>query len=246
MALDAMDNPVNTLSDADLVRRILAGEHDLYEVIIRRYNQRMYRVTRSIVQHQDEAEDVVQDTYARAFEHLSQFEGRALLSTWLTRIAVNEARNRMKQHSRYKAIDSTLSKAPELGRTTQTPEHERLAEETRAILENAIDGLPEAYRSVFVMRSVEDMSTSETAHCPDISERTVKIRLLRARSMLRRMLYEKVHAASAEAFQFLGERCDRLTANVLRRIAIRSQGGSDGQTGRSGGSPALPIRFRQT
>ncbi len=209
---------MNIPSDSDLVRRILAGEHELYEVIIRRYNQRLYRVAISIVQDQDEAEDIVQDTYARAFEHLSQFEARALLSTWLTRIAVNEAWNRMKQRSRSKVIDSTLPKILELSRTTQTPEHARLSEETRVILENAIDGLPEVYRSVFVMRSLEDMSTSETAQCLDISEKTVKIRLLRARRMLRRTLYERVHATSAEIFRFLGERCDRLTANTLRRI----------------------------
>jgi RNA polymerase sigma-70 factor (ECF subfamily) len=101
----------------------------------------------------------------------------------------------------------------------QTPEHQRLAEETRAILENAIDDLPEAYRSVFIVRSLEEMNTSETAQCLDITEEAVKIRLLRARRMLRHTLYEKVHSVTVEAFQFLGERCDRVTANVLSRIA---------------------------
>jgi RNA polymerase sigma-70 factor (ECF subfamily) len=196
----------------------LAGEYQLYEVIIRRYNQRLYRVARSIVQDQEEAEDIVQDTYTRAFEHLSQFEGRALLSTWLIRIAVNEARSRMKERSRYRPIDPMASTTPELARTFQTPENDRLASETRVILENAIDELPAAYRSVFVMRSLEEMSIAETSHCLEISEETVKIRMLRARRMLRQTLHEKFHAASVEAFQFLGERCDRLTANVLRRI----------------------------
>jgi len=222
-----LENQANTLSDADVVRRILAGEGDLYEVIIRRYDRRLYRVARSIVQSQQEAEDVVQDAYARAFEHLAQFGGRALFSTWLTKIAVHEAWNRMKQRSRHKAIDSILSKRPESSGTAQAPERERLAEETRTILENAIDDLPEAYRSVFVMRSLEDMSTLETAQCLDISEQAVKIRLHRARRMLRRNLYEKVHAASAEAFRFLGERCDRLTANILGRIASSSRGSGE-------------------
>jgi RNA polymerase sigma-70 factor, ECF subfamily len=217
-----LENEANTLSDADLVRRIVAGEHDLYEVIIRRYDRRLYRVVRSIVQDQDEAEDVVQDAYARAFEHLVQFEGRARFSTWLTKIAIYEAWSRIKQRSRHKGIDSILSKAPEPSGTSQTPEQERLAEETRALLEDVIDHLPEAYRSVFVMRSLEGMSTSETAQCLDITEDAVKIRLLRARRMLRRALYEKAHAASVSAFQFLGERCDRITANVLRRIASSS------------------------
>jgi RNA polymerase sigma-70 factor (ECF subfamily) len=213
-----LESQASTLTDTDLVRRILAGETGFYEVIIRRYNQRLYRVARSIVQNQEEAEDVVQDTYARAFEHLAQFEGRALFSTWLTKIAVHEACDRMKTRSKHKAIDSTLSHASELSRMAHTPEHDRLAEEPRAILESAIDRLPEAYRSVFVMRSLEEMNTSETAQCLAISEETVKTRLLRARRMLRRTLYKEVHAASVDAFRFLGERCDRLTANVLGRV----------------------------
>jgi RNA polymerase sigma-70 factor (ECF subfamily) len=124
----------------------------------------------------------------------------------------------MKERSRHKVIDPKLSTTPELARTLQTPEHERLASETRVILENAIDQLPETYRSVFVMRSLEEMSIAETAQCLDVSEEAVKIRMLRARRMLRRTLQEKFHAASAGAFQFLAERCDRLTANVMRRI----------------------------
>jgi RNA polymerase sigma-70 factor (ECF subfamily) len=216
----AMDNQVETLSDPDLVRRILAGEKQLYEVLIRRYNQRLYRVARSIVQSEEEAEDVIQDTYIRAFEHLAQFKGRALFSTWLTKIAIHEALHRMKQRTKHIVIDSAFSTESKLSRLAQTPEDERLAEETREIPENAIDHLPEAYRSVFVMRSLEEMTISETAQCLNISEEVVKVRLLRARRMLRRTLYLKVHAASADAFQFLGERCDRMTANVLRRIAV--------------------------
>ena len=236
--MNVLDNRANTVTDAELVRRVLAGEYQMYEVITRRYNQRLYRVARSIVQNQEEAEDIVQDTYTRAFEHLSQFEGRALLSTWLTRIAVNEARSRMKERSKQKAIDPMLSTTPELARTLQTPERERLAAETRVILENAIDQLPEAYRSVFVMRSLEEMSIAETAQCLEISEEAVKIRMLRARRMLQRTLHEKFHAASVEAFQFLGQRCDRLTANVLRRIT-GSQRSGDQQTG-SDRKPVLP------
>jgi RNA polymerase sigma-70 factor (ECF subfamily) len=170
-----VENLAHSLSDADLVRRIVAGERELYEVIVRRYNQRLFRVTRSIVQNQEEAEDVIQDTYLRAFEHLSQFEGRALFSTWLTKIAVHEAWNRMKQRSKHKTIDC-LSRASKPRNAIQTPEHQRLADETRAILENAIDDLPEAYRSVFIMRSLEEMNTSETAQCLDITEEAVKIR----------------------------------------------------------------------
>jgi RNA polymerase sigma-70 factor, ECF subfamily len=227
-----LENQANTLTDSDLVQRILAGERQLYEVIIRRYNQRLYRIARSIVPSQEEAEDVLQETYVRAFEHLAQFEGRALFSTWLTKIAVHEAWNRIKQRSRHNIVESLFSKESKLSQTPLTPEHQRLAKETRAILENAIDRLPDAYRSVFVMRSVEEMSTSETAHCLEISEEAVKVRLMRARRMLRRTLSEKVPAASVDAFQFLGERCDRTTAMVLRRIAIGPNDGRDGQSQR--------------
>lgn len=208
----------DTLTDAELVQRILGGETKLYEVIVRRYNQRLYRVTRSILLDADESEDVIQETYVRAFEHLSQFEGRALFSTWLTRIAVYEALNRMKARSKRRVLDATLDNVPELHDHFPDPEHERLAAETRAIIEDAIDRLPALYRAVFVMRSVEDMSTSEAAQCLDISEETVKTRLLRARRMLRRRLYDTVSAAGTEAFQFLGQRCDRITAKVMRMV----------------------------
>ena len=200
-----MDNQASTVSDSDLVRRIVAGEYHLYEVVVRRYNQRLYRVARSIVWNREEAEDVVQDTYARAFERFSQFEGRALLSTWLTRIAVNEARKRIRERTRHKAIDVTLSRVPALTRAPPTPENNRLAAETRTILESAIDQLPEAHRSVFVMRSLENMSIAATAQCLDLSEEVVKVRTFRACRMLRRTLQEKFHVGSIDAFRFLSE-----------------------------------------
>jgi RNA polymerase sigma-70 factor (ECF subfamily) len=223
----------NTLSDSELIQRILAGESQLYEVIIRRYNQRLYRVTRSMLLDPDESEDVIQETYVRAFEHLGQFEGRALFSTWLTKIAVYEALNRMKERRRRRALDSTLEQGFEQRDVMPNPEQERLAAETRAIIEDAIDRLPASYRSVFVMRWLEDMSTSETAQCLDLSEENVKTRLLRARQMLRRSLYETVDAASAGAFQFMGERCDRVTANVMGAIGRLSIRGHDAGESRS-------------
>jgi RNA polymerase sigma-70 factor, ECF subfamily len=208
----------NIISDEEVVQRILAGEKQLYEVIIRRYNQRLYRVTRSILLDPDESEDVIQDTYVRAFEHLAQFEGKALFSTWLTKIAVYEALNRMRERSKRHALDSTLDQVSDFSDMTPNPEYKHLAAETRAILEDAIDRLPASYRAVFVMRWLEDMSTSETAQCLEISEDTVKTRLLRARRMLRRRLHETVNAASPEAFQFMGERCNRVRESAMARI----------------------------
>jgi RNA polymerase sigma-70 factor, ECF subfamily len=205
-----------------LIGRILAGERQLYEIVLRRYNRRLFRVVRSILQDDEEAEDVIQETYVRAFEHLSRFEGRALFSTWLTKIAVHEAWKRMRERNRKEVLDPAMSHPPNGARAAENPEEKALALETRTVLENAIDELPEAYRSVFVMRLLEEMSTHETAACLDLSEEAVKVRLLRARRMLRRTLFDRVQAASVEAFQFLGERCDRLTANVLSRIVQKN------------------------
>jgi RNA polymerase sigma-70 factor, ECF subfamily len=215
-------NPVEdaaALCDERLVERILAGETELYEIIIRRYNRRLYRITRAILQDGPEAEDVIQETHVRAYEHLTQFAGRSLFSTWLTKIAVYEAWNRVKLQSRQREIESTVAPLQKRIRVTHTPEHDLLMLETRTILEHAIEVLPESLRSVFVMRSVEEMTTAETAKCLDIREQTVKVRLTRARHALRRILYDRAHASGSDAFQFLGERCDRITVGVLSRIA---------------------------
>lgn len=209
----------NALDDGQIVERILAGEAGLFEILVRRHNRRLYRTIRAIVQSEEEAEDVVQEAYVRAYEHLAQFAGRCLFSTWLTRIALYESWNRVKRRGRESDISSRTRALNKAVRVSHTPENDLLATETRTILEQAIDALPDAYRSVFMMRSLEEMSTAETAKCLEISEMAVKVRLGRARHMLRRALYELASAASSDAFHFLGERCDRVTAFVLSRIA---------------------------
>jgi RNA polymerase sigma-70 factor (ECF subfamily) len=216
-----MDNPsqdASAVPDECLVERILAGEIELYEIIIRRYNCRLYRVTKAILHDAAEAEDVIQETYVRAYEHLPQFAGRSLFSTWLTRIAVHEAWHRVKQQSRQRNIDSTAAYFGRCLRVTHTAEHDLLAMETQTLLEQAINGLPDSLRPVFVMRSLEHMTTAETSKCLDITEAAVKVRLLRARHILRRVLYEQARATSSDSFQFLGERCNRITCKVLSRI----------------------------
>jgi RNA polymerase sigma-70 factor (ECF subfamily) len=161
----------------------------------------------------------MQETYVRAYEHLTDFAGRSLFSTWLIRIAVHEAWSRTKRRGRQREIDTTSTSVRNAGRLTQTPERDLLTIEARTVLEQAIDALPEKLRSVFVMRSLEEMSIGEVAECLGISEQAVKMRFFRARIALRRALYDRARATSSNAFRFLGDRCDGLTRRVLSQIA---------------------------
>jgi len=216
--LPNQDQSATTLSDNEIVKRILGGDTDLYQQIIRRYNRRLYRVTWAIVHDEHEAEDVIQETYVRAYQYLADFAGRSLFSTWLIRIAVHEAWRRKKLLGRRRDIRTNAEPA-NASRAGHTPEDDLLTIEARSVLEQAIDALPELQRSVFVMRSIEEMSIAQIAECLGISEQAVKMRFSRARLTLRRALYDRARATDSRAFQFLGERCDRVTASVLSRIA---------------------------
>ena len=187
---DARNLPI---SDEEVVRRVRAGETALFEVVMRRYNQRLYRVARAILRNDAEAEDVMQQAYVNAYRHLDQFAGLARFSTWLTRIAVHEALARSRRRGRFDeqetvdewngdAMDALKSPGPD-------PERQAFAGELRTLIESAIEALPEHYRAVFVMRDVEGMSTAESADCLDITEETAKTRLHRARMLLRDALY---------------------------------------------------------
>ncbi len=216
-----MDSPGEdgaTISDECLVRRILAGNTELYGIIVQRYNRRLYRVTWAILQGED-VEDVIQETYLQAYMHLAQFAGKSLFSTWLTRIAVQEAWTRAGERGRRRSINSVAATFERHLRVPHTAEHELLAKETNTLLEQAICALPDTLRFVFVMRSLENMTSEETSKCLGISKAAVKVRLLRARRMLRRLLYERANAASSDAFRFLGAQCDQITGKVLSRIA---------------------------
>src|SRR5262245_36889598 len=194
----------------------------LFEILVRRYNLRLYRVSRSILLDDAEAQDVMQEAYVRAFIHLDQFDGRAKFSTWLTRIAIHEALARLRYRSRMTDIDDhteTVESVQELMADRRGPEQEVLTRSLGVVLEAAINNLPEIYRSVFMLRSVEEMSTAETAECLSLSEEAVKVRLHRARALLRRELMTRAGAATSAAFEFKGVRCDRMVAAVLERIA---------------------------
>jgi RNA polymerase sigma-70 factor, ECF subfamily len=210
-------------ADEDVVKRVLAGEAALYEILMRRYNQRLYRVARSILRNDVDAEDVMQEAYVRAYEHLNQFAGEARFSTWLTKIAVYEALGRLRRQRRTENLDSVLDSdrhvMARMTSDTRDPERQAYDDELRIVLEGAIDSLPEPYKLVFVLRSVEGMSVAETAGCLDIGVEAVKTRLHRARSLLRKDLQQRAGVVTAQAFPFHLSRCDRVVEAVFRRIA---------------------------
>jgi len=212
-----------SLTDAEVVARVRAGETALFEILMRRHNQRVYRVARAVLKDETEAEDVMQQAYINAFTHLDQFAERAQFSTWLTRITVHEAlarRRRRKAQAASSAADrdqdgevmeSLIAVEPD-------PERQAYAAELGHVLESAIDGLPDTYRIVFMLREVEGLSTSETAAGLALREEAVKTRLHRARAMLRRAITQRLGSISAQTFQFHATRCDRVVAAVLTRI----------------------------
>lgn len=210
------------LSDEEVVERVREGDTALYEVLMRRYNQRLFRIARAILRDNDEAEDVVQDTYVRAYTSLHQFAGKAKFSTWLAKIAVHEALARSRKRKRIEDVpagaDQESGGMETMKSSDPDPEQQTLRQEARSLLEQAVDRLPGIYRSVFVFREIEDLSTAETANCLDLTEEAVKVRLLRARQTLRQELYSLAGATSSQAFQFLGWRCDRVVHCVFDRL----------------------------
>ena len=210
-----------TLPDEQVVSQVLAGQTALFEVLMRRYNERLYRAARAILRDDREAEDVMQQAYVNAYSHLRQFDRRSSFATWLTRIAVHEALARARRRGRYADVDvDTIAPWEFPMRMTPTPDPERqaFARELGTLLESAIDRLPDGAREVFMLRQVEGMSTTEVAETLGVSDDVVKTRLSRARATLRRDLFERAGLATPETFRFLRPRCDRVVANVLARI----------------------------
>jgi RNA polymerase sigma-70 factor (ECF subfamily) len=211
------------LSDEEVVRRVLDGDRPLYEVLVRRYNQRLFRVARAIVRDDAEAEDVMQQVYVQGYAHLAQFAGRAQFSTWLTRIAVYESLARARRRTRDAGPRPAFANggADVLGSLRSSepdPEQQAWRAEVRVVLESAIEAIPAVYRAVFVLREIEGLSTSETAECLDVTEDAVKTRLHRARGYLRAELLERAGLASASAFSLHLSRCDRVVAGVFARL----------------------------
>jgi RNA polymerase sigma-70 factor (ECF subfamily) len=201
-------------SDETIVERILEGDTSAFEILMRRHNRRVYRAARSIVKSDDEAEDTVQETYVSAFKHLASFQGRARFATWLVRIAVYEALARARREGRQASLDDIEDPMA----TTRNPEDAINDSELRVLLEEAIDALPVAFRTVFVLRAVEEMSGADTAESLGIPEETVRTRLHRARGLLREHLASKLESAAPKAYDFHLVRCDRIVAAVFARI----------------------------
>ena len=209
---------VGPLEDAELVRRIRAGETALFELVMRRYNQRLFRVLRALLRDETEAEDVLQDAYVRAYAHLGQLEQPERLASWLTHIAVHEAKARLRRRNRFvEAKEGPLRAVPS---PSSDPEQEALGKQLQGVLISAIDELPVGYRTVFVLREVEGMSTAEVGDSLGLSDQAVKMRLHRARAMLREVIYDRIGSAALPPFAFAGERCDRIVAGVLARLTV--------------------------
>lgn len=221
-----------SLTDEEVARRVRGGETALYEIVMRRYNQRLYRVARAILHNDAEAEDVMQDTYVRAYEHLDQFAGRAPFSAWLTRIAVHEAPARLRLRNRTQSIDDP-ERDGELSviMTSKSPDPEQNATglQLREFLEEAVLSLPEHYRMVVMLRDIEELSTAETAQALELSEDNVKVRLHRGHGMVRSWLFDRIGSGAKEAFPFMGIRCNRVVEGVFDRLTQRSTSDSSPQ-----------------
>ena len=209
-------------SDRDVIAEVLHRNPGHFEVLLRRYNARLYRVARSIVGDEAEAEDVAQEAWVRAYTHLHQYEGTASFFTWLSKIAAHEALARLRGRARTVALpDHPERAAAPLFRASAAadPEKHAFGNEVLNILEAAIDALPPHYRSVFILRSIEQLSVSETANVLGTSEDVVKARLHRARAALRRTLGSRLGDSAPGLYRFPAPRCNRLVAAVSRRLA---------------------------
>ena len=205
----------DALTDEEVVARVRAGDPYLFEVLMRRHNQRLYRAVRAILQNDADAEDAVQQAYLNAYRHLDQFEGRARFSTWLTRITVYEALSRRKR-ARDKPLGSDDEQIERAVSAAPDPEHQTYAGELGTLLESALATLPHGYRSVFMLREIDGLDTAETARQLCVSEGAVKTRLHRAKDLLQRKLHD---VTPAEAFRFEGSRCDRMVVSVMNRLS---------------------------
>ena len=216
------------LPDTEIVRRVRAGDITVFEILMRRHNQRVYRVVRAVVKDEADVEDVMQQAYINAFTHLHQFEDRSQFSTWLIRIALHEAFGRRRKtkkaetttaRNRSDADDDRGEFMDTLTSPEADPERQAYAEELRRVLEAAVDTLPETYRTVFMLRDIEGLSTSETGRGLGLGDEAVKTRLHRARVMIRRAVTVRIGEVAAGAFRFHAPRCDRVVSAVLARVS---------------------------
>jgi len=218
------------LSDAELARQVSASRPGAFELLMRRHNQTLFRTARSILRNDSDAEEVLQEAYLQAFRAMDSYRGDARLATWLTRIVIHAAiaRARQRQHrAEVVPLDGLMDTQPEAAEqamtqdeATESPERAAMRGQMRQLLEQAIDRLPDTFRTVFVLRAVEEMSGEEVAGCLAIPEATVRSRFFRARGLLRSALAMEVDLALESAYSFDGARCDRIVAGVLARLDV--------------------------
>jgi RNA polymerase sigma-70 factor, ECF subfamily len=220
------------LDDLQFARLIAERNGRAFETVMRTHNRMLYRIARSILKDDAEAEDAVQETYLAAYRNIARFRGGAKLSTWLARIAINEAYGRLRKKKRACVVVPLQSGPPSdergesyfetttVDETVELPEAAAMRTEMRRLLERRIDALPEQFRSVFVLRDVEELSVEETAECLDLPPATVRTRAFRARALLRESLSQDIDLATVDAFAFAGLRCDRIVYGVLEKLQL--------------------------
>jgi RNA polymerase sigma-70 factor (ECF subfamily) len=223
------------INDAELARRIASDDETAFEALMRCHNGGLFRVARAILKNEADAEDVLQETYLAAYRHIGEFRADAKLSTWLTRILINQALAKLRSRDRARIVvpfsdldakERIRREREDIAELGSSPEQSATRADFRRLIEQKIDELPVAFRTVFVLREVEDLSVEETATCLSIPEATVRSRMYRARGMLRESLARELDIVTSDVFQFGGERCDRVVAGVLARLQAFLAGAS--------------------
>lgn len=226
MGLSSTSVATPDVAESEIISRAAAGDGVAFEILMRRYNQLAFRTARSILRSDSDAEDAVQEAYLRAWRALGQYRGRSRFSTWLVRIVTNEALGRLRKAKQPSISLEAAMKSSERDvqaafsdKADYEPEQALIRAQLRQILEDRIDSLPEAFRTVFMLRAVEEMSVDEVSAALEIPPATVRSRFFRARGLLRESLGAEMGSTMGEVFAFDGARCDRIVAGVLSRAA---------------------------
>ena len=221
------------MADLDLAQATARGDQVAFETLMRRYNGKLFRIARAILKDDTEAEDALQEAYLLAYRNIGDYRADAQLGTWLTRITINQALMRLRKQKRERVVipfatgqtaDGVSDRSEVADERAESPSAAAHRAEIRRILERRIDELPDAFRAVFVMREVEDMTVQETAECLSLPPATVRTRLFRARAMLREALQRDMDTAAVDIYGFAGDRCDRIVAAVLARLSFAAPG----------------------
>lgn len=208
----------STIPDERVVQRVLEGEKELFEILMRRYNQTLYRAVRSYLRDGNDVDDALQNSYLKAYQKLHQFKSDAAFSTWLVRIGINEALQQLRKKKASQEVNMGRNEniIQFADKMDMNPEKKVINHENRQLIERAVDRLPEKYRAVYMLREIEGMKNAEVAECLELTESNVKVRFHRARNLLKESLYEL--SADAEIFEFGNDKCDRLVERVMEQL----------------------------